>query len=112
MVDLQLEELRGQLQDYQNALRVCREAMQTVLMREKVRPVGAEPYTIIDGGSLQMALDFTAHMATANGSRLGKMQTQVEELQKDATKLAELRKNVLYGPPNGLDKWDREHCAY
>jgi hypothetical protein len=37
---------------------------------------------------------------------------RIAELERELRELKESRKYVLYGPPNGLDKWDREHCAY
>jgi len=51
-------ELRDRTHALGRALTVCEEAIKTVLMREKVRPVGAEPYYIIDGGSLRDALAY------------------------------------------------------
>jgi hypothetical protein len=92
--------LEDQLNAYQNALRVCRDAMHLVLMREQEQPLGpGVDYVVVDGGSLTMALEFTKDMTIAGRDNL---RARVQELE-------EAHKNVLYGPENGLDKWEREH---
>ncbi len=58
--------LEDQLLAYQNGLRLCREAMSLVMMRQKMwREINDPGYTVIDGGSIDQALEFTRHMDLA-----------------------------------------------
>jgi hypothetical protein len=82
-LETELARLHDTLRDYRNALRVCRDAMSCVMTREKTWRLRDPNYAVIDGGSLTMALDFTANLETANQSTIGMLRARIEKLEED-----------------------------